>query len=253
MRWRSFVALGDSFTEGLDDPYPHGGYRGWADLVALRLAELAPTLTYANLAIRGRRFDAIVAEQVPRALAMRPDLVSFAGGGNDALRLRFDVDAIAARLDEVVGAFRAIGADVVLFRWADVTRLPARRLILSRSRLINQAVSEVADRHGAILVNLWDDAGFGSPSLWSDDRLHLSPAGHQRVAAHVLAALGVAPEESWLADPQPPPRRGWWRARVHDARWAGRHLVPWIARRLTGRSSGDKVLAKRPTLTPVID
>jgi hypothetical protein len=29
MTWRSFVAVGDSFTEGLDDPYEDGsGYRG---------------------------------------------------------------------------------------------------------------------------------------------------------------------------------------------------------------------------------
>ena len=39
MRWRSFVAVGDSFTEGLDDPHEDGsGPRGWADLVAVRLA-----------------------------------------------------------------------------------------------------------------------------------------------------------------------------------------------------------------------
>jgi hypothetical protein len=27
----SFVAIGDSFTEGLNDPTPGGGFRGWAD------------------------------------------------------------------------------------------------------------------------------------------------------------------------------------------------------------------------------
>ena len=68
MRWRSFVAVGDSFTEGMDDAYPDGTYRGWADLVATRLAaEAGPDFGYANLAIRGRLFPSVVAEQVPAA------------------------------------------------------------------------------------------------------------------------------------------------------------------------------------------
>ena len=92
MRWRSFVAVGDSFTEGMNDAYPDGSYRGWADLVATRLAaEAGPDFGYANLAIRGRLFPGVVAEQVPAALAMKPDLVSFAAGGNDVLRRTCDV------------------------------------------------------------------------------------------------------------------------------------------------------------------
>jgi len=36
-----------------------------------------------------------------------------------------------------------------------------------------------------------------------------------------------------------------------DIEWTGRHLVPWLARRLRRQSSGDEVTAKRPELTPV--
>jgi lysophospholipase L1-like esterase len=50
---RSFVALGDSFTEGVGDPYPDGTFRGWADRFAAQLAAASPGLRYANLAIRG--------------------------------------------------------------------------------------------------------------------------------------------------------------------------------------------------------
>ena len=39
--YSSFVALGDSFTEGMSDLMPDGSYRGWADLLAARFA--APT------------------------------------------------------------------------------------------------------------------------------------------------------------------------------------------------------------------
>ncbi len=253
MRWRSFVAIGDSFTEGLDDPYPDGsGYRGWADLVAATLAAASgPDFRYANLAIRGRLFGNIVAEQVPAALEMRPDLISFAAGGNDALRRSFDPHTLVERYDRVVAELRATGADVVLFRFADVTaRLPGQRIIGPRAAILNQAAADTARRHGALLVDLFADDAFRHPALWSEDRLHLSPAGHRRVAAHVLAALGVPADERWLAVPPEPAPTPWLASLGADLRWAGQHLAPWIKRRLTGRSSGDGLTAKRPVLAP---
>jgi lysophospholipase L1-like esterase len=254
MRWRSYVALGDSFTEGMNDIGPDGNLRGWADLVAVRLAEEVPEFQYANLAIRGRLFDRIVDEQVPQALRMRPDLVSFAGGGNDVLRRNFQPGAMLARFDDVVGKLRATGSDVVVFRWANVTgRLPGRRMILPRMQVLNQAVGDVAQQHGAILVDLWQDEEFHNPQLWSEDRLHMASIGHHRVAAHVLRALGMDPDPTWWDLPGPAPRRSWPAARAHDVRWARQHLAPWVKRRLTGRSSGDTVTAKRPTLGPVSD
>jgi lysophospholipase L1-like esterase len=265
VRWRRYVAVGDSFTEGLDDPHEDGsGLRGWADLVATHLAtqhraserRAAPAVQfrYANLAVRGRLFDAIVERQVPEALRMRPDLISLAGGGNDVLRRRFDPAPLLVRFDRAVATMRASGADVIVFRWANITdRLPGGRMILPRMLALNAAVSDLAHRHGATLVDLWHDDEFGNPRLWSDDRLHMGAAGHRRVAAHVLTSLGVRPEESWFATPGRPERPSWVAARVRDARWARRHLAPWVTRRLTGRSSGDSLSAKRPALTPIID
>ncbi|MDG4816308.1 SGNH/GDSL hydrolase family protein [Micromonospora sp. WMMD956] len=255
MGWRSFVAVGDSFTEGMDDAYPDGTYRGWADLVATRLAaEVGPDFRYANLAIRGRLFPNVVAEQVPAALAMKPDLISFAAGGNDVLRRAFDPDALIARFDDVVRQLRSGGADVVLFRFADLmARLPGQRLVAPRVNVLNRAVGETAERHGAIMVDLYADDAFGNPLLWSADRLHLSAAGHRRVAAHVLSALGVGCDEDWLLVPPHPAPTPWLAARAADLRWAGQHLAPWVKRRLTGRSSGDTVTAKRPVLGPVAD
>jgi lysophospholipase L1-like esterase len=254
MAWQSFVALGDSFTEGMDDPDPSaGGYRGWADLVATALAAANPGLNYANLAIRGRLFHNVVDEQLPLALAMKPDLVSFAAGGNDALRPSFDGPSLLARYDETIAALRATGADVILFRSADLTRrLPARRVVLPRATVINDGAAAIAAKHGAYLVDLWADDEFATNgALWSVDRLHLSTAGHRRVAAHVLTVLGVEADPEWLAAVPSPGTPSWPAARLADARWAARYLAPWVKRRLTGRSSGDLVGAKRPELGPV--
>jgi len=255
VRWRSFVAVGDSFTEGMNDAYPDGTFRGWADLVATRLAaEAGPDFGYANLAIRGRLFPNVVAQQVPAALAMKPDLISFAAGGNDVLRRTFDADSFVPRFDAVIGELRGSGADVILFRFADVmARLPGQRLVAPRVNLLNRAVGEVAERHGAILVDLYADDAYLNPMLWSTDRLHMSAAGHRRVAGQVLTALGVGCDEEWLLVPPHPAPTPWLAARAADLRWAGQHLAPWVKRRLTGRSSGDLVTAKRPVLGPITD
>jgi lysophospholipase L1-like esterase len=253
--WRSFVAVGDSFTEGMDDPYPQGGvYRGWADLVGTRLAaDVGPDFRYANLAIRGRLFPGVVADQVPVALSMRPDLISFAAGGNDVLRRSVDLSALIERFFKVVEELRGCGADVILFRFSDawVTRLPGQRITLPRVTQLNLAVEEAADMSGAKLVNLNEDEDFHHPLMWSVDRLHLSALGHRRVAAHVLTALGVGCDEEWLLVPPRPEPSPWLAARSADLRWAGRYLAPWVRRRLTGRSSGDGITAKRPSLGPI--
>ena len=90
----SFVAIGDSFTEGLNDAAPGGGYRGWADRLAGLIAVEHPGLRYANLAVRGKLIRQIVAEQVPAAIAMSPGLVSLAAGGNDIIRPGGDPDTL---------------------------------------------------------------------------------------------------------------------------------------------------------------
>jgi lysophospholipase L1-like esterase len=252
--WHRFVAMGDSFTEGLDDPAPVGsGYRGWADLVATHLAGLAGgDFQYANLAVRGRLFDGVVTEQLPVGLAMRPDLASFAAGGNDALRRNFDGPDMMGRFEKAVVQLREGGADVLVFRFADLSRrLPARKLIEARTAFVNETLGGVAQRTGATLIDLFADEDIATNGLmWSDDRLHLSSAGHRRVAGHVLTALGLVPDPTWMDVPAPPPVPAWPVARLADAQWAWRYLAPWVKRRLTGRSSGDLLGAKRPDLSP---
>ena len=51
--WRRYVAIGDSFSEGIGDPDPDrpGYHRGWADRLAEELSRLTPpgeALAYAN-------------------------------------------------------------------------------------------------------------------------------------------------------------------------------------------------------------
>src|SRR5262245_51867062 len=90
-----YVAIGDSSTEGLDDPDGRGGYRGWANRLADLVAAAQPApLLYANLGVRGFSTARIRAEQLDRAVAMRPDLVTLFSGTNDVVQWRFDAAAV---------------------------------------------------------------------------------------------------------------------------------------------------------------
>src|SRR3978361_707214 len=92
--WSRYVAIGDSFTEGIGDPEPGspGGFRGWADRVAEVLSAQNPDFAYANLAVRGKLVQQILADQVEPALALAPDLITISAGGNNIIRPGSDPD-----------------------------------------------------------------------------------------------------------------------------------------------------------------
>ncbi|UGQ12607.1 SGNH/GDSL hydrolase family protein [Yinghuangia sp. ASG 101] len=254
--FRSYVAVGDSFTEGMSDPYPpathpHGAYRGWADLLADRLAEADPGLRYANLAVRGKLIRQIADDQVPTAAAFGADLASFAGGLNDVLRPRCDLGAVRAALEESAAALAAAGGHLVLFRTADPTRrLKSSARLMPRIEQLIAYVDDLGARHHATVVDLFTVRAFDDPRLWAADRLHLSADGHARVAEAVCEALGLPHDAAWRTPLPAAAPAPWLARRRDDARWAKAHLGPWLYRRATGRSSGDDRAPKHPDLAP---
>jgi lysophospholipase L1-like esterase len=253
----SFVALGDSFTEGLDDPRAdQTGYLGWADRFAAMLAAAQPGLRYANLAVRGKLLREVAEEQVPQAIAMAPDLVSLAAGGNDLLRPRGDPDVLAEHFDEAVRTLLMAGCQVLVFTGFD-PRFPVLRLIRGKVAAYNMHLRAIAGRHQCLLVDLWSMRVLRDPHAWSADRLHLTPDAHQRVALRTCEAVGLPAAADWrepwppAEEMAPPPARAWLAARRTDLRWARLHAAPWVARRVRGVSSGDGISPKRPELLPL--
>jgi lysophospholipase L1-like esterase len=193
----SFVAVGDSFTEGLNDAAPDGGFVGWADRLAGLLAVEYPGLRYANLAVRGKLLREIVAEQVPAAAAMSPGLVSFAGGGNDIIRPGGDPDSLAELVDAAVARLRGAGAQVLIFTGTDPVELPVIRLLRGRIAAYNMHLRAIADARGCYLVDLWSMRILRPVPAWSPDRLHFTAQSHQRIALRACEVLGVPVTEDW--------------------------------------------------------
>ncbi|MEU0374147.1 SGNH/GDSL hydrolase family protein [Streptomyces sp. NPDC006283] len=247
--YTSFVAVGDSFTEGMSDLLPDGSYRGWADVLAGRLAARTPGFRYANLAVRGKLIGQIVDEQISRAAAMQPDLVTLVGGLNDTLRPKCDMARVCGLLEEAVEKLAPSCKQLVLMR-SPGRQGPVMERFRPRMEQLFAHIDSLASRHGALVVDLYGSQALGDQRMWDVDRLHLTAEGHRRVAEAVWQGLGMDAEDDWQALLPPALRTGWAARRVADVQFARRHLGPWIGRRLTGRSSGDGRPAKRPDLLP---
>jgi lysophospholipase L1-like esterase len=244
-----FVAIGDSFTEGVGDELPDGSTRGWADLVAQGWADaIREPIGYANLAIRGKLAWPIVHEQLEPALALKPTHLSFNGGGNDMLRPKTPMSSIVDAFETVLRRCDEEGVQLILLSGANPSRqLPLGRMIERRGDLLSAAVeARFADRPDLIKALNWPDGELAGPGFWSADRLHMNSRGHHRVAARVLSSLGLEPPVDWWSLPEASAA-----ARVRQAQYYREHVGPWLKRRVTGTSSGDGRSPKRAAFEAV--
>jgi lysophospholipase L1-like esterase len=244
---RIYVALGDSFTEGVGDGNAKlpNGVRGWADRVAEQLARADPGWEYANLAVRSKRLRHVVAEQLEPALAMEPTLITLYAGGNDVLDIGTDITALMQDYEVLVARLAASGATVVLFTGFDVRVSALLEPFKRRNAFYNRRVREVAARYEAVLVDYWCFDAFYDPRMWDTDRLHMSKAGHKYLAGQVLDQLGV-PHKLKRKDWAPPARlgfRGWER---RQRRWVRDWVLPLVARKLRGVTLGDELSPRWP-------
>ncbi len=246
------VSIGDSFTEGMNDYLPDGIEVGWADRVAAGLAAAYrdQDVWYANLAIRGRKIDRIVTEQLDAALALdpAPTHLTFNGGGNDMLRPGFSDDRMRALTSRVLDTCAEKGIVAVILSGANpADSLPAAARMRRLGAHLTGIVGElVRGRDGVVWVDNFTTVEGRHPAFWSEDRLHLPSLGHQWIASRVLTAMGVptTPPAPAYAEPVRSGLTG-------EARYWWKYVLPWMGRRLTGRSSGDGRSPKFATWTRV--
>lgn len=244
---RIYVALGDSFTEGVGDNSRRlpNGVRGWADRVAEKLAKADPGWEYANLAIRSKRLRHIVTEQLEPALAMKPALITLYAGGNDILDFGTDINTLLADYEDVVAKLSSTGAVLVLFTGFDVKVSAVLEPLKKRNALYNQRVRELAEKYNAVLVDFWCFEAYHDRRMWGPDRLHMSKAGHKYMAGQVLDRLGV-PHKIKPQDWGPPDRmtlRAWER---RQRRWVKDWVLPLFGRKLRGVTLGDTLQPRWP-------
>lgn len=251
-RFERYVAIGDSISEGIGDESLDGTLRGWCDRLAEHLDAAEPGLRYANLAVRGQTAHQVYDTQLAPALALRPDLVTVSAGMNDMMRRGFSVESTQAALDDIVRQLTEAEATVVVLSLPDMTGLlPIGARIKPVVDSLNSAIVQIVEKYGALAPPPPPRPLFADSRLWAADRLHLSGLGYERVANAVLNELGY-PSAAWdapLEEKTPDP--GTVSRVAQSAVWWVRAAGPWLARRLTGRSTGDGRVGKRLELIPI--
>jgi lysophospholipase L1-like esterase len=184
-----YVAMGDSFTAGLEPGKPR-----WPDKLA---DALGPDVRYENLAEVGATSEEVEREQLPRALELEPDLVTLVCGANDVLySTRPDADAYAARLSHMFDRLRrgAPRAEILTATYPDISRFldlrPRSRARVEKGmRKFNAACRAVARRHGVELLEGFDHPVARAREAFASDGFHPSAEGHRHAAAAFLGTL----------------------------------------------------------------
>jgi lysophospholipase L1-like esterase len=252
-RFERYVAIGDSSTEGIDDPDGNGGYRGWSVRLAERIARAQGSLLYAKLGLRGRTTRQIRDQQLEPALAMRPDLATLFSGTNDVVARRFDANSAARDVEFMQRALIERGATVLTFTLPDLTPImPVARWIAPRILALNAALRGVAANTGAILVDFAAYPLGSDLRFWSGDRFHANAIGHARIADALAHAIGLAGSgDAWKQPLPPPPPITQWRRLTAETNWVLRYLLPWAARGLVPRWAEDSRKPPQPSLREI--
>ncbi|MFE1291079.1 SGNH/GDSL hydrolase family protein [Streptomyces sp. NPDC058751] len=193
--WTRFAVIGDSLAEGFGESSPGYTDLPWAERVLEALRRGDPGVEYLNLGVRHLKAAEVRAGQLEEALGFRPDLASVVCGGNDMLARDFSAAAVEAELDAMVRPLREAGADVFVFTIQDITKVFPEQLggggLGGRIEIFNDQVRKVADRHGALVIDMWAHPTSGSRSVFSADMLHASMRGHAVLASAVFEQLGA--------------------------------------------------------------
>ena len=245
-------------TEGMSDEIIDGNYRGWADRVADVLAAEEPNFSYANLAIRGKLLHQVVEEQVPNAIKFiegKQTLVSFHAGANDVLRPNYKPELSFAQYEVGIKKLTEAGATVMIFTVVDKVDGKGKTADLWHQRFsaFNENVRMVAKKYLVVLFEAKDAEFLNDRRFLAFDRLHMNAEGHRRLAQAVLAGLEKSHDPNWQVPLGPAKKRNKIISTANTFAWMITFVLPWIWRRVRGKSSGDGRSGKyeRPIRWPI--
>ena len=185
----SYVALGDSFTAGLEP-----GEERWPDALARALGR---NVRYENLAEVGATSEKVEQEQIPRAVELRPRLITLICGANDVLEsTRPDPGEYAIRLSRMFARLRrdVPDAEILTATYPDISRFldlrpRSRERVEKGMQRYNAACRMVAGRHGVPLLEGFDHPAAEERATFASDGFHPSQEGHRRAAAEMVDVL----------------------------------------------------------------
>ena len=186
-----YVALGASDAVGVGAADP--ARDSW---VAVLHRQLPPDTRLVNLGIGGILLRDALVQQLPVALDAAPDLVTVWLAVND-FNARVPLQEYSASLDELLGQLATrTQARILVANIPDLTLVPiygvvGRDILQAEIARWNAAIAAAAERHGAILVDLYPLGPelAGRPEFVGLDGFHPSAEGYRRLAEVMWQAI----------------------------------------------------------------
>jgi lysophospholipase L1-like esterase len=253
--YRSYVALGDSLTEGLGDfDFEVSRFGcGWADRLAELLARVAyeagESFKYANLALRGSSLYDILTAQLEDALQLRPDFVTIFAGSNDFLRAKKSHPEMRALLRGAIERLHESGAHVLLVNTINPVHLKLFQPLSYKAKAMTDLINSVAAEYKVPVLDLFSVNEFANLEFWCDDMVHFSGHGHINIANRAARLIGLDQgfEETDFDQMERPDRRP-----LAVMKWTVQHVIPYLVRRVRRRSSGDGLEPKHDSYVTLI-
>lgn len=251
--YRSYVAIGDSLSEGLGDfTFQHQRYEnGWTDRLANILAQEASDLGYqfhyANLALRGSKLEEIMQAQVHKALRLQPDLVTVMAGNNNFLS-RTSLSDLREIFRTGILELLAAGCDVVVSNTINPRHLRVFKPLLPSALRFSQMIHEVSAEFDLPVLDVHGIQSFEELVYWAEDMVHFSGHGHIKIANQAAGILDLKYRYPEVPEAELPRIS---RNMIETARWVKRDVIPFFGRKLKGVTSGTGLDPKHHDLTPL--
>jgi acyl-CoA thioesterase-1 len=177
-----YVALGDSTGVGVGAK--DGGY---VARLFQRIERERPGARLINLCVSGATSGDVLRAQLSPAIKARPTFVTIGIGINDVGR-GFPEETFAQNFEEIVSRIKnETGATIVVTNLPDISLAPAvptylRDEVHTRIVSFNARLKEIAERHGAIVVDAYTTTREvipTHPEFFSDDGFHPSDTGYE--------------------------------------------------------------------------
>ena len=190
-----YVALGDSTVEGVGASGPDASY---VSVLYERLRAVYPEARAENLGVAGAESLDVLERQLPRAVAITPDLVTLSVGPNDVTS-GVTADDYARNVDRILERLtRETRALVVVNLLPDITLTPLIRRSPQRDAFgritvqFNEVLAKRARAHGVVVVDLHARSREElprRPELLAADGYHPSDLGYARWAELMWAQV----------------------------------------------------------------
>lgn len=191
----NYVALGDSTGAGVGAK--NGGY---VARLFRRIEKLKPGSRLLNLCVSGATSEDVKREQLDRAIAAKPTLVTLGIGIND-LGHGLSLEASVANIQTILTRLKKeTTATIVVSNLPDISAAPRippplRAEVQQRIEHLNQKIAEIAAGHGVKVFDIYTSTHQllpAHPEYFSSDGFHPSDSGYEVWAEQMWPTVAEA-------------------------------------------------------------